>query len=285
MPNPAISKLRVRWGIAGCLFVVAVLVQHWVRSSDLVEKIPDITSITNDPEAQKYISNLSWSKQEPVVAVSDRKEPAIPVDRSRIQGRILEADHNTNCWMWAIQTYDGQNWTDQQKLYVYSEKDLALQEVTAFAHKTIGSQSFVLSDVNGSEPFIVTSVGWHDGYSPWADELWTYNIRTKEASRVSLGQLEDVSPDRSTVRFWRVDRNGFHCLYLWNIKSGEIEPVISMWEGDPGSGPGWDCRWSADSEAIEITGSCGGFSKKGSLKHTELNLIYLVKDKKFISLQ
>ena len=282
MTTPVIFK-KIFWLIflAGLVGLFSAGCEH---SSDLEEKIPDITPITKAPQFQKYVMEFSNpAKKEPVVPVSDRKEPFIPADHRLVQGRILYADHNTNCSLWAIQTYGGQYWTDQQKLYIYSEKDQALQEITAFSQKTIGWQSFVLSDENCSEPFIVASVGWHDGYSPWADELWTYIIRTKEAKRISLGQLADISPDRSIVSFWKVDRNGFHCLYLWNIKSGEIAPVISMWEADPGSGPGWHCRWSVDSQAIEITGSCGGFSKYGSLKHTELNLIYLVKEKKFFS--
>jgi len=41
----------------------------------------------------------------------------------------------------------------------------------------------------------------------------------------------------------------------------------------------------ADSQAINITGSCGGFSKYGKVKYTKLNLIYLIKEKKFYSVQ
>lgn len=167
-------------------------------------------------------------------------------------------------------------------------KNERIAEITAFAQKKV-NRGFVLSDKDCTEPFLIICVSKRDVASPWTDELWTYAIRSKELKHISIGGWIDISPDRSIVTFWKssegnlLSGGGFHCLYLWDIKSGQIEPIVSMWESDPGSGRGWDWRWSEDSKAINITGNCGGFSRNGERKYTELNLIYLVKDKKMFS--
>jgi hypothetical protein len=127
------------------------------------------------------------------------------------------------------------------------------------------------------------TLGVHNELSPWADELQTYLLRSKMTEKLSVGQLVDVSPDHSTVVFEKLDEHGFHCLFLWNVNVRKIEPMVSLWESDPGSGRGWHCRWSEDSQAIHITGSCGGFTKNEKRRYTKLDLIYLVKQKKFYS--
>jgi len=259
------------------------------------EKIPDIISITNAPDLQQYVLEFSKpvpsASPGPIVTKNERKEPPLPVDHSLIQGKVFYVDHNTNCFLWLMQSYTGSNWWERQRLYVYSEKTKELQEMNAFAHKEI-EEGFVLSDKDCAELFLVTSVSRCDDYSPWADELWTYTMRNKEWKRISIGGWIDISPDRSKVAFWKSSKEifwlwggGFHCLYLWDIKSGQIEPIISMWESDPGSGPGWDYRWAADSKAIHFSGNCGGFYKNEKRRYTELNLIYLVKDKKMFSVE
>ena len=254
------------------------------RSSvEVGEKIPEIISITNVPDLNRYV--LEFSKptpREPSVPIRERKEPPLPVDHSLVQGRVLYADHNTNCSLWLMQSYMSSNWWEQQRLYVYSEKPKELQEITALAQKQI-TRGFVLSDKDCAEPLLVMSVLGSNDWSFWTSELWTYDLRSKDAKKLSLGLLDEVSPDHSKVLFEKLDEHGFHCLFLWNVNVGQIEPMLSLREPGEGSGETWDCRWSEDSEAVNITGYCSGFSKSKWKKYTELNLIYLVNEKTFYS--
>lgn len=113
-------------GLLGLIFAIALFL---VGCQPLVdEKIPAVIAITNAPDLQRYVLEFSKpASREPIVAVSDRKEPVIPVDHSLIQGKVLSIDHNTNCSLWLIQSYVGSNWWEQQKVYVYSEKTKELR--------------------------------------------------------------------------------------------------------------------------------------------------------------
>jgi hypothetical protein len=222
--------------------------------------------------------------REPVIAVADRKEPTLPLDHNRIEGKVLYEDHNTSCHLRLIQSYLGNNWRELQKMCVYLETEKELQEVSAFEQWQVGP-GFILSDNNSTNSLIATTVSVRDEYRPWTDEVIIYFLKSRETKRLSSGQLLSVSPDHSTVMFQEVDRDGFYCLFTWNINVGRSKPILSMSEADPGSGPGWVCRWSQGSTAIEISGSCGGFYKNGRKKYTELNLIYVVKDDQMYSLK
>lgn len=236
-PSMIATAVAVATVISGCG-------QRWLPATE--ERVPDIIPIAGSPDVQRYRDEFSTSATREAGVAPDREEPATPADCSMIKGRVFATDHSTNCQLWVIQSYVGSNWQHEQKVYIYSNEKKALREVSAFADRVIG-EAFVLSREGCSEPFLMATVSESAEYRPWNDELWTCDLRTERLQRISTGRLPSVSPARSAVSFWKVDRTGFHCLYVWDLQAGRIEPVLSMWESDPGSGPGWTCRWSEDS--------------------------------------
>jgi hypothetical protein len=43
-------------------------------------------------------------------------------------------------------------------------------------------------------------------------------------------------------------------VFVWDEKTRTLHPVVSIQEGDPGSGASHQYRWSADSRALLISG-------------------------------
>jgi len=102
------------------------------------------------------------------------------------------------------------------------------------------------------------------------------------SSRLTDGGYCKASQDHSHVAFWRADESGFHSFHILDLRSGNIDDVISMWESDPGSGISWDWGWSADSKAIYIEGACGGFYHHRKWEYKQLDLIYLVNTRQML---
>ena len=93
-----------------------------------------------------------------------------------------------------------------------------------------------------------------------------------------------VAPDRRTAAFLRSEGslNGFHSLHVWDVGGHTVEPVLSLWEADPGSGISFTYQWSHDSKALYISGTTQGFSKKGHQRFRYFGLIYLIDSKQLI---
>jgi hypothetical protein len=62
------------------------------------------------------------------------------------------------------------------------------------------------------------------------------------------------SPDSRYLAFTREATRAYHTLYVWNEPDRLLRPVMSIQEGDPGSGPAHQYRWSRDSKALLISG-------------------------------
>jgi len=191
------------------------------------ERVPEIVSIGNVPELQSYVMEFSKpAAREPVVTVSERKEPFIPVDHDLVQGKVISVDHNTNCSLWVIQSYKGSNWWEQQKLYFYSDSSRELEEITAFSGKQI-YRPVVLSTGN-SNAFILAPVWTNDKYGYYSEsthELWAFQIKSKDTRQICIGHDVNVSPDHSKSIFLRSSKDnlmlgggGFHCVYLWDVQ-------------------------------------------------------------------
>ncbi len=249
----------------------------------LPEIVPVTTPIANEPEAQSYVVEFAEVVPGPDFRqVLDWPEPAIPVDHALIRGKVLEVDHNDACSLWAILSYEGSRWWEQQFTYVYFEKTGELREITAAASKGSLLDAFVLAGKDCERPFLLGSFSDMHDYSPATDELWTYDLRDGEWTLISNGSGLGLSPDRSKATFWRSDDFAFHCLYVWSIQSGAIRPIVSLNEADPGSGTSWDTRWSRDSKAISIRGDCTGFQDARGA-YQEFDFIYLVSSEKIVS--
>ena len=212
----------------------------------------------------------------------DRPEPAIPVDHALIRGKVLRADHNDACSLWAILSYEGLRWWEKQFAYVYFEKTGELRKITVAGSKGSLRDVFVLADRDCERTFLLSSFSQMHEYSPEDDELWAYDLREENWALISNGHLPEISPDRSKAIFWRSDDFAFHCLYVWDIQTGDIRPILSMSEADPGSGTSWDTRWSRDSKAFNLRGQCTGFEDARG-DYMEFDFIYLVSSGKLVS--
>jgi len=157
-------------------------------------------------------------------------------------------------------------------------------EITAFTNKTLW-RAYLLSSENCTNPIILTEAG-STNYAPWSDALWSFTLNKNELRRICNGNSLQLSPNRKLAVFLRSDEGGFHSLHLLDLETKQIETIMSAWESDPNSGISWEWRWSADSKAINIYGSCGGFGRShGLFWHVqEFNFIWLVKEQEFFSI-
>jgi hypothetical protein len=78
------------------------------------------------------------------------------------------------------------------------------------------------------------------------------------------------SPDSRYLAFTREAARAYHTIYVWNEPHRVLRSVVSVREGDPGSGQSHDYRWSRDSKALLISG-WGALP----LQSPELNLAYV----------
>lgn len=62
------------------------------------------------------------------------------------------------------------------------------------------------------------------------------------------------SPDSRYLAFTRGAARSYHTIYVWNERDQALRSVVSVREGDPGSGRSHDYRWSRDSKALLISG-------------------------------
>jgi hypothetical protein len=62
------------------------------------------------------------------------------------------------------------------------------------------------------------------------------------------------SPDGRYLALTRDARRAYHTVLVWDEHTHTLHPVVSIQEGDPGSGASHVYRWSADSAALFISG-------------------------------
>ena len=68
------------------------------------------------------------------------------------------------------------------------------------------------------------------------------------------GYMYVGSPDGRYVAFSRDARRYYHTVFVWDERTRALHPVVSIQEGDPGSGTSHEYRWTADSGALVLTG-------------------------------
>lgn len=78
------------------------------------------------------------------------------------------------------------------------------------------------------------------------------------------------SPDSRFLAFTRQAVRDYHTIYVWDERDRVLRSVVSVREGDPGSGRSHHYRWSRDSKALLISG-WGALP----LHHPERNLAYV----------
>ena len=90
-----------------------------------------------------------------------------------------------------------------------------------------------------------------------------------------------LSPNRELAAYTTSENgiDGFHGIRVWEVGRPASEPVLSLWEGDPGSGITFECKWAPDSNALFIEGASQGFSRWGSMRYKKFRLVYLVNER------
>ena len=89
-----------------------------------------------------------------------------------------------------------------------------------------------------------------------------------------------VAIDKHAQGLWGGNQ-GWHTLWLERGETPQRRKILTLREGDPGSGPSFSFRWSRDSKAIFIWGwysgcECTGLPSSGE----DLRLIYTIDDGK-----
>ena len=62
------------------------------------------------------------------------------------------------------------------------------------------------------------------------------------------------SPDGRYLALTRATRRAYHTVFVWDERTQTLQPVVSIQEGDPGSGASHTYHWSGDSGALYISG-------------------------------
>ncbi len=170
---------------------------------------------------------------------------------------------------------------EDQYCYLILDKSSELRELPTICSKgTIGELMLIPPQEEMPARLLCSFTDKHGNWQ--FDELWTCDLRGGDWRLISNGHLPKFSADGSQAIFWRSDDFAFHCLYVWQVKTGAIRPIVSVREGDPGSGPWWKTRWSRDSRAISIRGRCSGFQEVAG-EYQEFDFIYLVSSEKIVT--
>ena len=267
--------------------------------SGVEEKDPILQSARERPDLAPYIEEWETvrktSEEAPatspvwaVEALGDREGDIVWVDR------IEETGHAV------LLTTDGSNWTEGQNLYVSEGSEAPLREVEIPGDMIIERPTLLRK---GNEVILVLgrwnswavsptqklsrySKSWFDPTLRPENSLYVYDWVTGMPEMLCPGGGLKPSPDRAKAAIVRSGALGttLHSLHIWEPVSGEIETIVSLSEADPGSGRSFDYGWSADSKAVFIWGSAGGFRPRAR-EPRELQWIYFEAEKKIFSIQ
>lgn len=95
-----------------------------------------------------------------------------------------------------------------------------------------------------------------------------------------------VSPDGRLLAFLRSGAllAGYYSVHVWQPGTDQGAPIVSLREHDSLGTKSFSLRWSRDSEALQIHGATGGFSRRGSRGRAgdegiPVDLLYLTSDR------
>ena len=237
---------------------------------EVQEHVPQIEPIRDAPELLKYLA----------VNGSSTKSNLTPPLRvvSEIRGSVDTVRHDPVCAVWLIQSHTSEHWSLGQELRVFFEKSNQIVRITAFARDILLPGVELITRGGCQEKLIVAEV-----QRPPNNSLWTYSVESNIARRITTGHALNLSPDHSKAAFMKSEEAGFHCLYLWEIATGRIEPILSLWEQDPGSGISWECDWSDDSKVLKIAGDCSGFYRNKERGSKQFKYVFLASERKMFT--
>jgi hypothetical protein len=269
--------------------------------SGLEEQTPEILSAASNPAVQAYSREFSRQPEE-----TPRLDLPQGLDAGSLQGTVVWVDGAGEKGLWAIQTYDGKNWTEGQHLYRWQDPGRQeagadgdpplragnLEEISIAPDRIVEQPAFIEGDGKASlvygcwRSWAIPAVEKLKRYArSWFDQelrpefgLYIYDLESRQNEYFGPGHSLKVSPDRRRGVLLRSGAlgAGYYSIHVWDFASGHVETVISLREADEGSGQSFGYRWSSDSQALQISGMTGGFERRKRLPATEFNLIYLV---------
>ena len=216
-----------------------------------------------------------------------------------VVGKPFQLDVDAATGAGVVQTSGGPSWTQGQRLYVRVDAAAPWRELAL-------PTGLMLSDATlirrGGRPVVVASA-----WQPW----WPYERsygrfigslidRPRRAEHAVYlldldggaprylfpGEALELSPDRRAIAYVTSenDHAGYHTVAVWRVDADAPEPVLSLWEMDPGSGRSFGYGWSLDSRALRIDGATQGFARFGAGRYRTLRLVYLVESRRLIDL-
>ncbi len=278
--------------------------------SGLEERIPEFLPAASNPAVQAYAQEFSGHPEE-----KPRLDLPEGLDPATLRGTVVWVDALDEAGLWVIQTYDGKNWTEGQRVYLWANsgpqaaerreranpgtprlEEIGIGRVRIVERPTLIRQGDTMALVYGR---------WHSWAIPatekltryarsWLDpelrpefSLYIYDVESRRSEYFGPGHVLKASPSRRHGAILRSGalRAGYYSIHVWNFASGDVKAVLSLREADEGSGQSFDYRWSADSKALQIKGMTGGFERRKPVPAREFNLIYLDEQQAVYELQ
>ncbi len=266
--------------------------------SGVEEKEPLMEAARERPDVVPYIEQWEAARNAEQAAEASPLAWAVELLGDR-EGDIVWADRTNEYGDTVVLTASGKNWTEQQRLYLSTGSEAGLREVEIPAEMILRRPTFLK---NGGPTQLIVGrwnswavsptrklsryrKSWFDPSLRPENSLFAYDDKTGAFEMLGPGGGLKPSPDRTKAVIVRSGALGttLHSLHVWEPGSGAIETIASLSEADPGSGRSFDYGWSADSKAVFIWGSAGGFRARAQDRR-ELRWIYLAAEKKLFSI-
>lgn len=255
--------------------------------SGMEEKLPELLPAAANPAIAAYAREFASSD------APDQAVQGVAHSESSLQGKVFWTDRLARADLAVIGTHEGRTWVQNQHFYLSRGNGGAIRELDF--PRTMILERPTLMERSG-EMFIVVG-----RWLPWAVSplnklsrylqsyrdptlrpefsLYLYPLRSGPLEYWGPGHSLKPSPDRRLAILLRSGAlgAGYYSIHLWDFGRDRLTTIMSLREADPGSGRSFDYDWSADSRAVHITGTTGGFQRRGGQPRS-LELIYLVGD-------
>jgi hypothetical protein len=258
--------------------------------SGLQEKLPELLPLRSSPEAQAYAREFSERSEEGgKLGLPELGGPETSDAEAPWKGTPIWAD--TRQGLWAIQTYEGDNRTQGQHLYLWDESSRGLEEIRLPVGWIVENPALIerqgeVAVVYGRwNSWALSPTGKLGRYArSWFEpqlrpeySFYIYDPSSQATEYAGPGHSLRVSPDHKRGVMLRSGASaaGYYSIHIWRFDSDQIQTILSLREADEGSGRSFGYRWSLDSRAIDISGATGGF-KRRQREARHFHLIYLV---------
>jgi hypothetical protein len=211
--------------------------------------------------------------------------------RSGITGRILYFEEVPQYGYAVLQTYNGRYWSEDQHLYFRRASDDHWREISLPPPFIISNPELILQDGR-----VMALIERWDSWWPYRKNFSRYLLsifQPELRAEYSLclldlergrfrylfpGHTVVLSPDRRFAAYTTSENgfSGFHTIRVLKVGQPKAEPVLSLWETDPGSGVSFTYKCTQDSQSLVIEGGTQGFTRFGSTHYRKIRFVYLL---------